>query len=74
MLKFLVVAIEENDVPFFPFKNDVPLQSNFFQFGVPGSRSPPGLPTGPQDPLSAFEMTRLALLKVGNKQNVEQIC
>ena len=29
-----------------------------------GSRSPPGLPTGPQDPLSAFEMTRLALLKV----------
>jgi len=31
--------------------------------GHPGSRSPPGLPTGPQDPLSAFEMTRLALLK-----------
>jgi hypothetical protein len=29
-----------------------------------GSRSPPGLPTGPHDPLSAFEMTRLALLKV----------
>ena len=31
---------------------------------ISGSRSPPGLPTGPQDPLSAFEMTRLALLKV----------
>jgi len=33
----------------------------------PGSRSPPGLPTGPQDPLSAFEMTRLALLKMYNQ-------
>merc|ERR1719228_718628 len=32
-----------------------------------GSRSPPGLPTGPQDPLSAFEMTRLALLKMYNQ-------
>jgi hypothetical protein len=35
----------------------------------PGSRSPPGLPTGPQDPLSAFEMTRLALLKMYNHQS-----
>ena len=33
----------------------------------PGTRSPPGLPTGPQDPLSAFEMTRLALLKMYNQ-------
>jgi len=33
----------------------------------PGSRSPPGLPIGPQDPLSAFEMTRLALLKMYNQ-------
>lgn len=33
----------------------------------PGSRSPPGLPSGPQDPLSAFEMTRLALLKMYNQ-------
>merc|ERR1719326_1891387 len=36
----------------------------------PGSRSPPGLPTGPQDPLSAFEMTRLALLKMYNQSSV----
>ena len=34
---------------------------------ISGSRSPPGLPIGPQDPLSAFEMTRLALLKVKEK-------
>ena len=40
------------------------LQLNSQTFCIPGSRSPPGLPTGPQDPLSAFEMTRLALLKV----------
>jgi len=33
----------------------------------PGPRSPPGLLTGPQDPLSAFEMTRLALLKMYNQ-------
>ncbi|XP_023349146.1 AT-rich interactive domain-containing protein 3A isoform X2 [Eurytemora carolleeae] len=36
----------------------------------PGSRSPPGLPTGPQDPLSAFEMTRLALLKMYNQSGM----
>ena len=34
----------------------------------PGQRSPPGLPTGPQDPLAAFEMTRLALLKMYNQR------
>jgi len=34
----------------------------------PGGRSPPGLPTGPQDPLAAFEMTRLALLKMYNQR------
>ena len=34
----------------------------------PGQRSPPGLPTGPQDPLAAFEMTRLALLKMYNQK------
>ena len=33
-----------------------------------GGRSPPGLPTGPQDPLAAFEMTRLALLKMYNQR------
>ena len=40
------------------------LQPLYCSLFIAGSRSPPGLPTGPHDPLSAFEMTRLALLKV----------
>ena len=68
MLKFLVVAIEENDVLFFPvLKMMFSTKKQFLINCVLGSHSPPGLPTGPQDPLSAFEMTRLALLKVGCK-------
>ena len=39
---------------------------------ISGSRSPPGLPIGPQDPLSAFEMTRLALLKVKERNVLSQ--
>ena len=39
---------------------------------ISGSRSPPGLPIGPQDPLSAFEMTRLALLKVRRQIKFEE--
>jgi hypothetical protein len=67
MFKFLVVALEENNVPFLPVKEMMSRsESNFSLTDASGSRSPPGLPSGPQDPLSAFEMTRLALLKVGS--------
>ena len=58
ILKFLVVTLMKN-TPFLLLKKEVVLRLD-----ASGSRSPPGLPTGPQDPLSAFEMTRLALLKV----------